>query len=210
MAARDMPVSSLRHTSVADGELTSECLADDAFSQRADGAGLRASLDLGAARRRTDSCDCSASGSMETARRLPRAVCIDDDLDFITILARHLKRLGMAVVGASNAVLGMRAIVRERPDIVITDYYMPNAFGTYLLRRLQQDDTGLNVPVIVVTGRDLLAQVHPSRSTTLEQELRRLGANSILRKPLNHHALAAAVAKCLSFPGRPRQSHDDG
>jgi CheY-like chemotaxis protein len=131
--------------------------------------------------------------------RLLRSVCVDDDIDFLSVLRRHLMNLGIAFTGATNAVLGMRAVHRERPDFVITDYRMPNAHGTFLLRCLRHDAELSSTPVIVVTGVNIRSQLDGNHSLTVEQQLRRLGAQSILRKPLNVHALTAAVQKCLTF-----------
>lgn len=128
-----------------------------------------------------------------------KSVCIDDDADFLLILGQFLRKLGVEFVGVSNAVLGVRAVQRERPDLVITDYRMPNAHGTYVLRCLLQDAALTGTPVIIVTGVDIRSRLHPARQTTVEQQLRELGAHCILRKPLNPHALAAAVTKCLQY-----------
>jgi len=150
-----------------------------------------------------DGCPGSAADAIrnqETAPlRLCRSVCIDDDPDFLSILRRHLMQLGIGFTGATNAVLGMRAIHRERPDLVIADYHMPNAHGTFLLRCLRQDLDLSTTPIIIVTGVDLRSSLDERRPLTVEQQLRRLGARSILRKPLNAHALSAAVHKCLEW-----------
>jgi CheY-like chemotaxis protein len=135
-------------------------------------------------------------------RRRPCAVCIDDDADFVSLLAGYLGDLGFSVIGARNVINGMRAITREVADVVILDYYLPNAFGTYVLRRLQQFDSTSKIPVIVVTGCDLRSRVDSARRTTIEQQLRRLGADAILRKPLNRDELTTVLSHCLRA-GRP-------
>jgi DNA-binding response OmpR family regulator len=131
--------------------------------------------------------------------RSPCAVCIDDDEDFLSLLVRHLDDLGVAAIPASNAILGVRTIQRECPDLVILDYQMPNAHGSYVLRCMQQDQDLSAMPVIVVTGRDVARRVGSSH--TLEQQLRHLGAQSVLRKPLNVHSLNAAIQLCLGQSG---------
>lgn len=141
--------------------------------------------------------DNASDPGQSNRRRGPCAVCIDDDSDFMSILTRGLKDLGVSVIATTNAINGVRAIVRERPDMVLTDYYMPNAFGTYVLRHLQQDSSANQVPVIVITGCELSARIDASRRMTLKQQLQRLGATSILRKPLNREALTRAVTLCL-------------
>ena len=115
----------------------------------------------------------------------------------MSILTRCLKDLGVTVIATTNAINGVRAIVREQPDMVLTDYYMPSAYGTYVLRHLQQDSSANQIPVIVITGCELTATIDTSRRMTLNQKLRELGATSILRKPLNRQALTRAVALCL-------------
>jgi len=135
----------------------------------------------------------------------PCAVCIDDDVDFLALLTQHLNDLGVSVIPASNAILGVRLIQRVRPDVVVMDYFMPNAHGSYVLRCLQQDQALSELPVIVVTGCNVGRMVDSSH--TLEQQLRRLGAHSVLRKPLNVHSLNAALHVCL---GRSARQERDG
>lgn len=130
-------------------------------------------------------------------QRPPCAVCIDDDADYLSVLSRYLNDFGVSAIAATNAILGVRTIQRELPDFVVLDYQMPNAHGSYVLRCLQQDEALSVVPVIVVTGCTLGRFVEASQ--TLEQQLRRLGAYCVLRKPLNLHSLNAAVHKCLSL-----------
>jgi two-component system response regulator MprA/two-component system response regulator GlrR len=132
-------------------------------------------------------------------RRPPRVVCIDDDLDFMAVLRRRLEQLGLVVTSATNALRGYRTVLQEQPDLVIADYFMPTEYGTYVLRRMKEDAHLEKLPVIVLTGRDISAWIGPKRDVTLEQQLRSLGAATILTKPLNQRSLEAAVQKCLSL-----------
>ena len=143
--------------------------------------------------------------------RAPRVVCIDDDGDFMLALRRRLERLGLVVASATDALRGYRAVLQEQPDLVIADYFMPAEHGTYLLRRLKEDAQLETLPVIVVTGRDFSARMGPRRDVTLEQHLRRLGAATVLTKPLNARLLSHAVRRCLTMSAgrRPCSTPED-
>jgi CheY-like chemotaxis protein len=117
----------------------------------------------------------------------------------MTVLCRRLEQMGLVVASATSAVRGYQTVLQEQPDLVIADYFMPSEYGTYVLRRLKEDAHLERLPVIVVTGRDISARIGPKRNVTLEQQLRDLGAATILTKPLSQRLLAAAVRKCLSL-----------
>jgi CheY-like chemotaxis protein len=136
--------------------------------------------------------------ALSRQRRSPRVVCIDDDPDFLGVLERLVGSLGVRVETAPDAVQGYRAVLRARPDLVITDYFLPHEYGSYLLRRLKQFAFTSRVPVVVVTGRDLRADVSPPRAISLEVRLKELGADAVYNKPLGESLLRAIVYHYLS------------
>jgi CheY-like chemotaxis protein len=139
-----------------------------------------------------------AARALSRHRRSARVVCIDDDPEFLDVLERLLGTFGVSVETAPDAVQGYRAVLRTRPDLVITDYFLPHEYGTYLLRRLKRFAFTSRVPVVVVTGRDLQADVSPPRETSLELRLKELGADAVYNKPLDESLLRATIHRYLT------------
>jgi CheY-like chemotaxis protein len=140
-------------------------------------------------------------------RTRPRVLLVDDDNDVNLLLASRLGKCGIDVTYASDAPQGLRAACRDEPAVIVTDYFMPNGDALYLLTRLRTVDTTANIPVIVLSGRQL--------NDTVEQELRRSirgrpGAAHILQKSGDPSVLFDTLQKFCGFEPaalRNRLSH---
>jgi CheY-like chemotaxis protein len=134
-------------------------------------------------------------------RRRPRVLLIDDDNDINLFLTNRLERCGLDVKYASDAQQGYRMACRDEPAVIVTDYFMPNGDAQYLLTRLRTTPATANIPVIVLSGRQL--------NDVTVQSLRREicghpGAAEILRKSQDTYALFETLKK---FCGFERQSN---
>jgi CheY-like chemotaxis protein len=129
-------------------------------------------------------------------RRRPRVLLIDDDNDINRFLTSRLEKCGVDVQYASDAQQGFRMACRDEPAVIVTDYFMPNGDAQYLLTRLRTTAATENIPVIVLSGRQL--------SEVTLQALRREicghpGAAQILKKSQDTHALFDALKKFCGF-----------
>jgi CheY-like chemotaxis protein len=140
-------------------------------------------------------------------RTRPRVLLVDDDNDVNLLLASRLGKCGIDVTYAPDAPQGLRMACRDEPAVIVTDYFMPNGDALYLLTRLRTVDTTANIPVIVLSGRQL--------NDTVEQELRRSirgrpGAAHILQKSGDPSVLFDTLQKFCGFEPaalRNRLSH---
>jgi CheY-like chemotaxis protein len=129
-------------------------------------------------------------------RTLPRVLLIDDDNDVNLFLTSRLGNCGLDVKYASDAQQGFRMACRDEPAVIVTDYFMPNGDAQYLLTRLRTTRATENIPVIVLSGRQL--------SDVTVQNLRREvcghpGAAQILKKSADTDALFEALSKFCGF-----------
>jgi len=63
---------------------------------------------------------------------------------------RYLERAGFRVNVSYTGEEALALIVRDRPDVMVVDYRLPDMDGVQLLERIQ--GLGLNIPSIMVTG----------------------------------------------------------
>jgi CheY-like chemotaxis protein len=129
-------------------------------------------------------------------RRQPRVLLVDDDSDISEFLTSRLEKCGLDVRYAYDAQQGFRMACREEPAVILTDYFMPNGDAQYLLTKLRTTAATSNIPVIVLSGRQL--------SEVAMQSLRREicgnpGAAHILRKSQDTYALFEALRKFCGF-----------
>jgi DNA-binding response OmpR family regulator len=123
-----------------------------------------------------------------------KVLCIEDDRETATLIAEELTERGYDVEVAHDGREGFRAILKSRPDIVVSDISMPVMSGFELLERL----TALaprfrNMPFVFLTAL-----------TDRDNELkgRQLGADDYVTKPLDFDRLDAIIAARLAGVAR--------
>src|ERR1700693_440081 len=84
---------------------------------------------------------------------LAKIVVIEDDLTFLDLLRVHLASAGHEVLAAEDAVLGLRAVIDNAPDLILLDLSVPYLDGFEIIEALRGDPATRNIPVIVLTGR---------------------------------------------------------
>jgi len=118
-------------------------------------------------------------------------VVVDDDPDALMLEeAIALATVEHAeVVGLSDARAALSLIERRRPDLVITDLRMPGLDGIELTAALRSCPANASTPVLVVTAASGAAQW---------RRLHRLGASTLVVKPINPRALSDAILGALA------------
>jgi CheY-like chemotaxis protein len=108
-----------------------------------------------------------------------------------------LEREGYRVITAEDGARGFELALAERPDLIITDFWMPAADGVQLVRRVRTTPELSSTPIIVTTGYGA-----GSATLTLAQ-----GADAYAPKPLDPDALRETVRRLLS--GEPPVGDND-
>jgi CheY-like chemotaxis protein len=99
-----------------------------------------------------------------------------------------LEREGYSVKTAEDGVRGFELALKERPDLIITDVYMPAADGVHLMRRVRSTPELAATPILVTTG-------YGTGSATLSLAQ---GADAYEPKPLDPDSLRETVRRLLS------------
>ena len=96
------------------------------------------------------------------------------------------------VVQATSGQQGLAVYVSERPDLVITDLYMPAMDGFSLCRSIREAPFGKDVPIIVTSG----IYKDPALAGSLSDEVQAC----FLPKPLQADDLMRTILTCLGQP----------
>jgi threonine synthase len=89
-------------------------------------------------------------------RRVRRVAIIEDNPDAALLLRRVLQAHGEYQIDeARNGRLGLEMVRRAPPDLILLDMMMPELDGFGVLDGLKEDERLKDVPVIVVTAKDL-------------------------------------------------------
>jgi len=119
---------------------------------------------------------------------MKRILVIDDDPNSAEVAEGFLTGAGYDVSVALDGFVGLKMILSQKPDLVLTDIWMPIGTGLSLVQRLQElgvDD----LPVIFMTA---------ARDNGLRQSANQLGVFAFFEKPYNSKELLMAVDWALS------------
>lgn len=120
--------------------------------------------------------------------RVPHVLIVDDDASLRGMYSEYLKGSGLEVTQAPTGRRGLEAARHFHPDVVVTDFSMPEMDGGELSRRLREDRRTWDIPIIAVSGDDRRV---------------RTGADVVLAKPCEPDRLLHAIEDMLG------RGHDD-
>jgi signal transduction histidine kinase/DNA-binding response OmpR family regulator len=87
-------------------------------------------------------------------------VVIDDDPLDLDLVEASLAPAGWSVLAASGGEDGVELVRRERPSLVLLDLLMPDVDGFDVVERLRADPSVADVPIIVLTSKEMTAADH--------------------------------------------------
>src|SRR5687767_10778702 len=131
----------------------------------------------------------SASGS-GTARKI---LVADDETHILHVVSLKLRNAGFNVLTARDGQEALELAQQELPDLVITDYHMPQLSGLELCQRLKQDKRTSHIPAIMLTARGY--QLEP-------RDTEQSGILRMLSKPFSPRQLLATVNEVLATNGK--------
>ena len=111
----------------------------------------------------------------------------DDSLNCLQLL-QGLKQQGYSTAQAEDGVRALEILNEQSFDLVILDILMPNLDGFEVLRRMKNDGTLRDIPIIVISALDEMDSV---------VRCIRMGAEDHLSKPFDPTLLEARVGACL-------------
>ncbi len=124
---------------------------------------------------------------------MARILVVDDEIGIRELLSEILYDEGHTVELAENAAQARESRLRQRPDLVLLDIWMPDIDGVSLLKEWSSQGL-LNMPVIMMSG-------HATVDTAVEAT--RIGAVDFLEKPITLQKLLKTVAAGLAHPVIP-------
>jgi two-component system, OmpR family, alkaline phosphatase synthesis response regulator PhoP len=92
-------------------------------------------------------------------------------------------------VTASDGLEALELAQTERPDLLITDYHMPQLSGLELCQRLKQDPVTAKIPTIMLTARGYQLDL---------QDTEQNGILRMLSKPFSPRHLLSTVNEVLA------------
>ena len=118
-----------------------------------------------------------------------KILIIDDDLDTLRLVGLMLQRQGYQISAATNGQQGLDKAFEEDPDLILLDVMMPDMDGYEVTRRLRQNPSTIETPILMFTAKSQL----DDKVIGFE-----VGANDYLTKPTHPTELQARVKALLA------------
>jgi CheY-like chemotaxis protein len=119
-------------------------------------------------------------------------VIVDDRITNRNIFAKLATSIeeGVAVRAFGDPVEALDWLKDNTPDLVVTDYKMPNLDGAEFVRRFRQLPECADVPAVVIT----VYEERSHRISALEA-----GATDFLQSPVDHHEFLTRARNLLQL-----------
>ncbi len=115
-----------------------------------------------------------------------KVLIVDDSMFSRSMIKKIVKEIGHEAIEAANGQEGLKRIIEEKPDIVLTDLLMPEMDGMELLSVVKEKNLG--VPVIVLTA---------NIQDTVRQQCLEFGAIEFINKPPDKEKLKKYLEECI-------------
>src|SRR5437660_2666884 len=126
------------------------------------------------------------------ARKL---LIVDDEAYLAASVAHALGKAGYSVLTAEDGEQGYELACRELPDLVVTDYLMPQLDGLQMAALLKETANTGNIPLILLTGRG--ASISPAA-------LAKTNVRELVAKPFSARQLKIKIDLILGGATAPR------
>src|ERR1700731_4789760 len=125
---------------------------------------------------------------MTTRNEKAAILIVEDEAKMRRLLELQLGEEGFLVHSAPDAESGLQLLVREKPDLVVTDLRLPGMSGLEFLRAVKRANAALPVVVMPAYG-------------TVESavEAMKVGASNYVTKPFSFDELVLVSIKELDF-----------
>ena len=121
---------------------------------------------------------------------------IDDEANLRKTLAEILRAKGYATLEAANGVEAIDLLRQTTPDLIFSDWKMPEMGGEQILRHLRNDEHLDSIPVIVITA-------FGSSDSAIEAV--RLGAYDFIAKPFDLDEISLTAERALAHSSLNRE-----
>ncbi len=114
------------------------------------------------------------SALQQVESNVRRIVIIEDNQDAARLIKRILQARGNYDIHlAADGVEGIQLVREVRPDMVITDLMMPDVDGFAVIETMKSDPTTADIPIVVVTAKELTVKERARLSGQIEMLLQK-------------------------------------
>ncbi len=108
---------------------------------------------------------------------LSQVMVVEDDPATSEMVRRTLEKEGLQVTMAENGRVALEKLAQQQPDLILLDLMMPEMDGFQFLEQIRRRVEWQNIPVIVVTAKELTTTDRLQLNGYVERILQKPGSN---------------------------------
>ena len=116
--------------------------------------------------------EAEAARAAETAVEL-EVLVVDDERDHVELIGKILRDGGYRITKAYDGGEAIESIKHSKPDLIILDLMMPNVSGFDVIEYVKKEEDTKEIPIIVVTGKELTRDEAAMLDGAVERILRK-------------------------------------
>ena len=120
---------------------------------------------------------------------MAKILVVDDEEDIRLLVRTLLEGEGYEVEGADCGKTALEKMKKEKFDLVIIDFFMPEMSGRQLMDEMQKNPEMKKLKTIFLTVANF--------SITGEEELKKCGCLDYIRKPIDNEDFLNRIKKAL-------------
>lgn len=123
---------------------------------------------------------------------MARILVVDDEPEIRLLTRLVLEKAKHSVLEAVDGQSALRAICKEKPDVVLLDVMMPGPLGWEICKKIKECETTKNIPAVMFTVKSLAEDIKHSAEC---------GAVAHIAKPFEKEELLGTIDKILTRGG---------
>ncbi len=124
------------------------------------------------------------------SREKPLVLVVDDNEQNLELIVAYLEDVDCQTISAASGSEALDIINEQKPDLVLLDVMMPKISGFEVCRRMKENPQTAEVPVIMVTALNEMADIEKAINS---------GTDDFLSKPVNKWELITRVKTMLKL-----------
>ena len=117
-----------------------------------------------------------------------KILVVDDEIHIVRVVAIKFRKNGFDVITADNGAEAFKMACEHKPDVIVTDFQMPQMTGLQLAQKLQSRPETSDIPVIMLTARGFAVD---------DEDRKKLQIAEVLSKPFSPKELLRTVEDVL-------------
>ena len=120
--------------------------------------------------------------------KMKRILIIEDNEDNMYMMKFILEQNNLNVIMAKTGLEGFEAVIKEKPDLILTDIQLPDINGLEVTKMIRQSELGELIPIIAISSYAMTGD---------KQKAMEAGCTAYIEKPVDPETIMDKIIRYL-------------